>query len=77
VGWRVCKAGDRFAAFEPVAQGLGRRCSSVEAHAARGLALRMNHGSQMLAGYFLQASSRREVAAPARVTILSSDIHGN
>ena len=40
VGWHVCKVGDRFAALEPVAQGLRRRCGSVEADAARGLSLR-------------------------------------
>ena len=34
VGWHVCKVGDRFAALEPVAQGLRRRCGSVEADAA-------------------------------------------
>ena len=33
VGWHVCKVGDRFAALEPVAQGLRRRCGSVEADA--------------------------------------------
>ncbi len=48
VGWHVCKVGNRFAALEPVAQGLRRRCGSVEADAARGLALRMDHGSQYL-----------------------------
>ena len=29
VGWHVCKVGSRFAAFEPIAQGLGRRYGSV------------------------------------------------
>ena len=54
VGWHVCKVGDRFAALEPVAQGLRRRCGSVEADAARGLSLRMDHGSQYLSDHFLQ-----------------------
>ena len=53
VGWHVCKVGDRFAALEPVAQGLRRRCGSVEADAARGLSLRMDHGSQYLSDHFL------------------------
>ena len=53
VGWHVCKVGNRFAALEPVAQGLRRRCGSVEADAARGLALRMDHGSQYLSDHFL------------------------
>ena len=45
VGWPVCKVGSRFAALEPIAQGLGRRYGSVEADVAAGLALRMDHGS--------------------------------
>ena len=53
VGWHVCKVGDRFAALEPVAQGLRRRCGSVEPDAARGLSLRMDHGSQYLSDHFL------------------------
>ena len=53
VGWHVCKVGSRFAALEPVAQGLGRRYGSVEADVARGLALRMDHGSQYLSDHFL------------------------
>ena len=53
VGWHVCKVGSRFAALEPVAQGLRRRFGSVEADAARGLALRMDHGSQYLSDHFL------------------------
>ena len=53
VGWHVCKVGDRFAALEPVAQGLRRRSGSVEADAARGLSLRMDHGSQYLSDHFL------------------------
>ena len=53
VGWHVCKVGSRFAALEPVAQGLGRLYGSVEADVARGLALRMDHGSQYLSDHFL------------------------
>ena len=42
VGGHVCKVGSRFAALEPVA-----------ADVARGLALRMDHGSQYLSDHFL------------------------
>ena len=45
VGWHVCKVGSRFAALEPIAQGL-RRYGALDADSARGLALRMDHGSQ-------------------------------
>ena len=53
VGWHVCTVGSRFAALEPLAQGLGRLYGSVEADVARGLALRMDHGSQYLSDHFL------------------------
>ena len=53
VGWHVCKVGNRFAALEPVAQGLRRHYGLVEADVARGLALRMDHGSQYLSDHFL------------------------
>ena len=53
VGWHVCKVGSRFAALEPLAQGLGRLYGSVEADVACGLALRMDHGSQYLSDHLL------------------------
>ena len=53
VGWHVCKVGSRFAALEPIAQGLRRLYGSVDAAVARGLALRMDHGSQYLSDHFL------------------------
>ena len=53
VGWHVCKVGSRFAALEPVAQGLRQHYGSVAADVARGLALRMDHGSQYLSDHFL------------------------
>ena len=53
VGWHVCKIGSRFAALEPIAQGLGCLYGSLEADVARGFALRMDHGSQYLSDHFL------------------------
>lgn len=52
VGWHVCKVGSRFAALEPIAQGLQRIYGSVEAGVARGLSLRTDHGSQYLSDHF-------------------------
>ena len=52
VGWHVCKVGSRFAALEPISQGLLRIYGSVEADVSRGLALRMDHGSQYLSDHF-------------------------
>jgi|TARA_B100000315_G_scaffold107002_1_gene98203 transposase InsO family protein len=53
VGWHVCKVGSRFAALEPIAQGLLRLYGALDADVARGLALRMDHGSQYLSDHFL------------------------
>ena len=52
MGWHVSKRGDRFAALEPVAQGVERQFGTREAGAARGLALRMDHGSQYTSDHF-------------------------
>jgi transposase InsO family protein len=52
VGWHVCKKGDRFAACEPIKMGLARLYGSTAAGAARGLSLRMDHGTQYLSDHF-------------------------
>lgn len=53
VGWHAAKIGDRFAALEPIAQGLARHFGGVHAQAGRGLALRMDHGTQYMSDHFL------------------------
>lgn len=52
VGWHVCKTGDRYAALQPISMGLARLYGSTAAGAARGLALRMDHGTQYLSDHF-------------------------
>lgn len=52
VGWHVTKNGDRFAALQPLSMGIKARFGSVGAAAARGLVLRMDHGSQYLSEHF-------------------------
>ncbi len=52
MGHHVTKRGCRFAALEPVAQGLMTEFGSVEAGSARGLSLRTGHGSQYLSNHF-------------------------
>jgi len=52
VGWHVTKNGDRFAALQPVSMGIKSRFGSVSAAAARGLVLRMDHGTQYLSEHF-------------------------
>ncbi len=52
MGWHVCKIGNRFAALEPIAIGLMREYGSVHPDVARGLSIRMDHGSQYLSDHF-------------------------
>ena len=52
VGWHVVKVGNRYAALEPIAQGLNRIFGGGGADAARGLKLRMDHGTQYLSDHF-------------------------
>ena len=54
VGWHVTKLGNRFAALEPISQGLTNLYGSVTADVARGLLLRMDHGSQYLSEHFIK-----------------------
>lgn len=53
VGWHVCKFGSRYAALEPVAMGLQEIFGSVSAGVARGLSIRMDHGTQYTSEHFL------------------------
>jgi putative transposase len=52
MGWHVCKQGTRFAALEPISQGLRATAGSVAADAGRGLSLRMEHCTQYLSDHF-------------------------
>lgn len=52
VGWHLTKKGDRFAALQPLSMAVKKRYGSIEADAARGLALRMDNGSQYLSVHF-------------------------
>lgn len=53
VGWHVTKNGNRYAALEPICQGLTKQYGSLCADVARGLKLRMDHGSQYLSDHFV------------------------
>jgi len=52
VGYHVTKRGTRFAALEPLSMALTDIYGSVGADVARGLTLRLDHGSQYLADHF-------------------------
>lgn len=53
VGLHTVKTGNRFAAMQPIAQGLKTEFGTTDAEAGRGLALRMDHGTQYTADDFL------------------------
>ena len=53
VGIHTVKTGNRFAALQPIAQGLHAQFGATGADAGRGLALRMDHGTQYTADDFL------------------------
>ena len=53
VGWHVMKDGSRYQALQPVAMGLKAIFGSLGPDVARGLALRMDHGTQYLSDHFL------------------------
>jgi putative transposase len=53
VGIHAVKTGNRFAALQPIAQGLHSEFGATGADAGRGLTLRMDHGTQYTADDFL------------------------
>lgn len=53
VGIHTAKTGNRFAALQPIAQGLKTEFGVTGADVGRGLALRMDHGTQYTADDFL------------------------
>jgi putative transposase len=50
IGWHMAKIGSRFAALEPLSQGLTRYFGGT---GAQGLALRFDHGTQYMSDHFL------------------------
>ena len=54
VGIHAVKIGNRFAALQPIAQGLHAEFGSTGANAGKGLKLRMDHGTQYTADDFLK-----------------------
>ena len=54
MGWHVCKVGDRFAALEPIYMGIKWMYCAVSKGVAKGLKLRIDHGSQYTSDDFLE-----------------------
>jgi putative transposase len=53
VGWHVAKKGDRWAALEPIRQGVLAHCGAYQPKVALGVGLRMDWGPQYTAHQFL------------------------
>jgi transposase InsO family protein len=52
LGWHVSKIGSRFEATQAVGMAVRQYCGDLRADAARGLALRHDHGSNFMAEHF-------------------------
>jgi putative transposase len=75
LGYHVCKRGDRFAAYEPVAQAVARIFGTAAAGTARGVELRHDHGSPYLTDYF-QGQSRFHGFTPSFAFIGEPETNG-
>jgi putative transposase len=75
LGWHVCKRGDRYAAYEPVAQAVQRIFGHTRTGAARGVELRHDHGSQYLTDYF-QGQSRHHGFTPSFALLGEPETNG-
>jgi transposase InsO family protein len=75
LGHHVCKRGDRFAAYEPVAQAVTRIFGTSAAAAARGVELRHDHGSQYLTDFF-QGQSRYHGFTPSFAFVGEPETNG-
>ncbi len=53
LGWNVCKIGNRYQAAQPVGMAIQKVFESACKDVARGIALRMDHGTQYLSDHFL------------------------
>ena len=74
LGWHVCKTGSRFAAWEPLAQALAGVLGGAP-HAARGIELRHDHGSQYLTDFF-QSNARHHGFVPSFALLGEPETNG-
>lgn len=75
LGHHVCKLGNRFAAYEPIAQAVERVFGGTGAGVARGVELRHDHGSQYLTDYF-QGQSRFHGFTPSFAFVGEPETNG-
>ena len=75
VGIHAVKTGNRFAAGQPIAQGLQAELGGTVAGIGRGLALRMDHGTQYMSDDFLN-QVRFWGVAPRFAFVAEPQTHG-
>ena len=75
LGWHVCDVGSRFAALDPIAQGLDRRYGSLDADVARALAFR--HGSAVVSTCQTTSSSKSGIGGSTPASVLSRNSETN
>lgn len=74
LGWHVCKIGNRFAAWEPLAQAIAHTLGGIQG-AAHGIELRHDHGSQYLTDYF-QSNARFHGFVPSFALLGEPETNG-
>jgi putative transposase len=75
LGWHVTKSGTRFEATQAVGMAVHQRFGHVAAGAARGLALRHDHGSALMADHF-QKQIRFWGMAPSHAFVGEPETNG-
>jgi transposase InsO family protein len=75
LGWHVTKRGDRFAAVQAIGMAVKRVFGALGAGAARGIAVRHDHGSAFMAGHF-QSQVRFWGMAPSYAFLAEPETNG-
>jgi len=75
VGWHVAKRGTRFEATQAVSMAVRQQCGHISPGAARGLALRHDHGSNFMADHF-QKQIRSWGIAPSYAFVGEPETNG-
>jgi transposase InsO family protein len=75
LGWHVAKRGTRFEAIQALGMAVGQQFGRLTAGAARGVALRHDHGSNFMAGDF-QRQARFWGMAPSYAFVGEPETNG-
>ena len=75
LGWHVAKSGTRFEATQAIGMAVSQQFGHLAADAARGLALRHDHGSNFMADHF-QKQTRFWGMAPSYAFVKEPETNG-